>query len=120
MNRSLFDDKSTEIQEFTGVIKTCITRLNQDIFQLQKKTASAQSSKSSSQQIDANEHVHQVVLVLQSQLAKASDSFKNTLTLQTQVNYFYERKLNLMEYNNDDIRIFKHWKIENIYFRLQP
>lgn len=81
-NKSLFDDKSAEIQELTNHVKKKISQLNRDILRLQELT---KRSKSSSTTGDYGEHSHQVVLTLQSKLAQISSSFKDALTSRSQV-----------------------------------
>ncbi|KAJ8045477.1 Syntaxin-5 [Holothuria leucospilota] len=77
--KSLFDDKSVEIQELTYIIKQDINSLNKQIAQLQD-FVKQRSSKNGHMQT----HSNTVVLSLQSKLANMSNDFKNVLEVRTQ------------------------------------
>eukprot|EP00057_Strongylocentrotus_purpuratus_P031360 XP_784377.3 PREDICTED: syntaxin-5 [Strongylocentrotus purpuratus] len=77
--KSLFDDKSVEIQELTYIIKQDINSLNKQISQLQQHVkGSSQNGR------HMKSHSNTVVLSLQSRLANMSNSFKNVLEVRTQ------------------------------------
>ncbi|XP_041467934.1 syntaxin-5-like [Lytechinus variegatus] len=77
--KSLFDDKSVEIQELTYIIKQDINSLNKQISKLQQHVkGSSQNGR------HMQSHSNTVVLSLQSRLANMSNSFKNVLEVRTQ------------------------------------
>ncbi|XP_071833317.1 syntaxin-5-like [Apostichopus japonicus] len=77
--KSLFDDKSVEIQELTYIIKQDINSLNKQIAQLQDFVKQRRSQNGHLQT-----HSNTVVLSLQSKLANMSNDFKNVLEVRTQ------------------------------------
>lgn len=77
--KSLFDDKSVEIQELTYIIKQDINSLNKQISQLQQHVKQGSQNGRHIQT-----HSNTVVLSLQSRLANMSNSFKNVLEVRTQ------------------------------------
>ncbi|XP_071482512.1 LOW QUALITY PROTEIN: syntaxin-5-like [Diadema antillarum] len=77
--KSLFDDKSVEIQELTYIIKQDINSLNKQICQLQQH---AKQGGQNGRHIQT--HSNTVVLSLQSRLANMSNSFKTVLEVRTQ------------------------------------
>lgn len=79
--KSLFDDKSVEIQELTYIIKEDINGLNQDIAKLQKISRGTQAANGKHLQ----SHSSGVVVGLQSKLASMSTEFKNVLQIRTEV-----------------------------------
>ena len=79
--KSLFDDRSSEIQDLTYIIKSDLNSLNQQIAQLQnvsKKQRYLQNGK------HLNSHSSNVVLALQSKLATMSTDFKQILEVRTE------------------------------------
>ncbi|XP_071963052.1 syntaxin-5-like [Antedon mediterranea] len=78
--KSLFDDKSVEIQELTYIIKQDINSLNKQIAKLQEfvRRNSSQNGK------QMQTHSNTVVLALQSKLATMSNDFKSVLEVRTQ------------------------------------
>ncbi|XP_038073522.1 syntaxin-5-like [Patiria miniata] len=78
--RSLFDDKSVEIQELTYIIKQDINSLNKQIGQLQQVVRQRNSQNGRHMQT----HSNTVVLALQSKLANMSNDFKTVLEVRTQ------------------------------------
>jgi len=79
--KSLFDDRSAEIQELTYIIKGDLSNLNQQIAQLQDV------SKRQRQSIGGKHlqsHSSSVVLALQSKLATMSTDFKQILEVRTE------------------------------------
>ncbi|KAL7750233.1 Integral membrane protein SED5 [Sorochytrium milnesiophthora] len=78
--KSLFDDRPVEIVELTAVIKSEITSLNQQISSLQS-FAKGRRGKSGTQE---SEHSENVVVGLQSNLARASKDFAAILDVRTQ------------------------------------
>jgi len=78
--KSLFEDKSVEIQELTFIIKEDINGLNQDIAKLQKISRGSQTANGKHLQ----SHSSGVVVGLQSKLASMSTEFKNVLQLRTE------------------------------------
>lgn len=69
--KSLFDDRPTEIQELTYIIKGDLSSLNQQIARLGEMPRGRQSMHS---------HSSSVVLALQSRLASMSNQFKQVTT----------------------------------------
>lgn len=78
--KSLFDDKSIEIQELTYIIKQDITQLNQQITELHQIANGSHVDRSKHVQT----HSHSVVISLQSKLAHMSKDFKDVLEVRTQ------------------------------------
>jgi len=78
--KSLFDDKSIQIQELTNIIKEDINALNQDISKLQ---GFARRSKSSNGK-HLQSHSSGVVVGLQTKLASMSNEFKQVLQVRTE------------------------------------
>lgn len=79
--KSLFDDRSAEIQELTYIIKGDLSSLNQQIAQLQeisKKQRRGTHGK------HLQSHSSSVVLALQSKLATMSTDFKQVLEVRTE------------------------------------
>ncbi|KAK9870341.1 hypothetical protein WA026_006426 [Henosepilachna vigintioctopunctata] len=79
--KSLFDDKSLEIQDLTYMIKGDLSSLNQQIAQLQEV------SKRQKHQLNGKHlqsHSSSVVLALQSKLASMSTHFKQILEVRTE------------------------------------
>lgn len=82
--KSLFDDRPTEIQELTYIIKEDLNSLNQQIAKLQDV---AKKQKKGSQQNGRQHlvsHSSSVVLALQSKLANMSNEFKQVLEVRTE------------------------------------
>ncbi|KAH8835843.1 t-SNARE [Flagelloscypha sp. PMI_526] len=83
--KTLFDDRPVEISELTFIIKQDIATLNKEIAKLQAYIK--QKALTSSKSPEANqiaEHSSNVVMLLQSNLANASITFKDVLELRTQ------------------------------------
>ncbi|KAG8437933.1 hypothetical protein GDO86_008573 [Hymenochirus boettgeri] len=78
--KSLFDDKSVEIEELTYIIKQDIGSLNQQIAQLQSfvRARGSQSGR------HVQTHSNTVVVSLQSKLASMSNDFKAVLEVRTE------------------------------------
>ncbi|XP_072385255.1 syntaxin-5 [Diabrotica undecimpunctata] len=79
--KSLFDDKTSEIQELTYIIKGDLSNLNQQIAQLQD-VSRKQKQGSSGKHLQS--HTSSVVLALQSKLASMSTDFKQVLEVRTE------------------------------------
>lgn len=79
--KSLFDDRSAEIQELTYIIKGDLNSLNQQIARLQD-ISKAQRSLNSGKHLQS--HSSSVVLALQSKLASMSTDFKQILEVRTE------------------------------------
>ncbi|XP_044749592.1 syntaxin-5 [Coccinella septempunctata] len=79
--KSLFDDKSSEIQELTYMIKGDLNSLNQQIAQLQE-VSKRQRHQSNGKHLQS--HSSNVVLALQSKLASMSTHFKQVLEVRTE------------------------------------
>ena len=82
--KTLFDDKSTQIQELIYVIKHDISELNNDIGNLQQFVKLQKSSRGKGNK-EVDEHSDNVVVLLQSKLANTSMGFKDVLEIRTQV-----------------------------------
>jgi len=78
--KSLFDDKSVQIQELTFIIKEDINALNKDIARLQNSARGNQSQNGKHMQ----SHSSGVVVGLQSKLASMSNEFKQVLKVRTE------------------------------------
>jgi syntaxin 5 len=79
--RSIFDDRSLEIQELTYIIKKDITSLNNQIARLQDLVKLKQNHSGRHMQT----HSNTVVVSLQSKLATMSNQFKQVLEIRTEV-----------------------------------
>uniref|UniRef100_A0AAR2LKY9 Syntaxin-5 n=1 Tax=Pygocentrus nattereri TaxID=42514 RepID=A0AAR2LKY9_PYGNA len=78
--KSLFDDKSVEIEELTYIIKQDINSLNKQIAQLQDlvRSRSGQNGR------HIQTHSNTIVVSLQSKLASMSNDFKSVLEVRTE------------------------------------
>lgn len=81
--KSLFNDKPTEIQELTYIIKEDLNSLNQQIAKLQQ-VAKHQKDVISTGHQHLLSHSSSVVFALQSKLASMSTEFKNVLEVRTE------------------------------------
>lgn len=79
--KSLFDDRTAEIQELTYIIKGDLNSLNQQIAQLQE-VSKRQKQTSNGRHLQS--HSSSVVLALQSKLATMSTDFKQILEVRTE------------------------------------
>lgn len=79
--KSLFDDRSYEIQELTYIIKGDLNSLNQQIAQLQDVSKRQRHSTNGKH---LQSHSSSVVLALQSKLASMSTDFKQILEVRTE------------------------------------
>lgn len=79
--KSLFDDRSAEIQELTYIIKGDLSSLNQHIAQLQE-VSKKQRQTTPGKHLQS--HSSSVVLALQSKLATMSTDFKQILEVRTE------------------------------------
>lgn len=91
--KSLFNDKPTEIQELTYIIKEDLNSLNQQIAKLQQVGKHQRDVISSGHQ-HLLSHSSSVVLALQSKLASMSTEFKNVLEVRTEVSSIEKKKKN--------------------------
>jgi syntaxin 5 len=84
--KTLFDDRPVEISELTFIIKQDIANINKQIAGLQSyvKQRNAQGNSNSPENKQVDEHNHNVVMLLQSKLAKTSMGFKDVLEIRTQ------------------------------------
>ncbi|KAL2094824.1 hypothetical protein ACEWY4_009543 [Coilia grayii] len=78
--KSLFDDKATEIDELTYIVKQDINSLNKQIAQLQELVRSRGGQNGRHLQT----HSNTVVVSLQSKLAAMSNDFKSVLEVRTE------------------------------------
>lgn len=78
--KSLFDDKSVEIEELTYIIRQDITSLNKQIFQLQELLRARGFPAGRHLQ----SHSNSVLVSLQSKLASMSNDFKSVLEVRTE------------------------------------
>lgn len=76
--KSLFDDRSAEIQELTYIIKGDLGSLNQQIARLQE-ISKLQNQNNNGRHLQS--HSSSVVLALQSRLASMSTDFKQVIVL---------------------------------------
>lgn len=79
--KSLFDDRSAEIQELTYIIKGDLNSLNQQIAKLQDISKSQRSSSSGKHLLS---HSSNMVVALQAKLANMSNDFKQVLEVRTE------------------------------------
>lgn len=79
--KSLFDDRASEIQELTYIIKGDLSSLNQHIAQLQEIS---RKQKHTTGGKHLQSHSCSVVLALQSKLATMSTDFKQILEVRTE------------------------------------
>lgn len=79
--KSLFDDRTSEIQELTYIIKGDLSSLNQQIAQLQN-VSKRQKHNMAGRHLQS--HSSSVVLALQSKLATMSTDFKQILEVRTE------------------------------------
>lgn len=79
--KSLFDDRTAEIQELTYIIKGDLSSLNQQIAQLQEVS---KKQRHSTHGKHLQSHSSSVVLALQSKLATMSTDFKQVLEVRTE------------------------------------
>lgn len=79
--KSLFDDRSAEIQELTYIIKGDLSSLNQQIAHLQE-ISKKQRHTTNGKHLQS--HSSSVVLALQSKLATMSTDFKQILEVRTE------------------------------------
>ncbi|XP_030638353.1 syntaxin 5A, like [Chanos chanos] len=79
-SKSLFDDKATEIEELTYIVKQDINSLNKQIAQLQELVRSRNGQNSRHLQT----HSNTIVVSLQSKLASMSNDFKSVLEVRTE------------------------------------
>eukprot|EP00127_Corallochytrium_limacisporum_P006737 Clim_evm7s235 gene=Clim_evmTU7s235 len=77
--KNLFEDNNMEIQDLTYIIKQDINALNQQIGQLQSHIRNRAATMGSSNQ----KHTENVVIQLQTRLAKMSNDFKDVLEVRT-------------------------------------
>lgn len=82
--KSLFNDRPTEIQELTYIIKEDLNSLNQQIARLQE-VSKAQRQMTQTGRQHLLSHSSSVVLALQSKLAAMSTEFKQVLEVRTEV-----------------------------------
>lgn len=83
--KSLFDDRPSEIQELTYIIKGDLNSLNQQIAKLQELGRQQRENISASRGHHLASHSSSVVVALQSKLANMSNYFKNVLEVRTEV-----------------------------------
>ncbi|KAE8748058.1 hypothetical protein FOCC_FOCC005253 [Frankliniella occidentalis] len=81
--KSLFNDRPTEIQELTYIIKEDLSSLNGQIARLQE-VARSQRRAQQTGRAHLLSHSSSVVLALQSKLASMSSEFKNVLEVRTE------------------------------------
>lgn len=79
--KSLFDDRTAEIQELTYIIKSDLGSLNQQIAHLQE-ISKRQRHTTNGKHLQS--YSSNVVLSLQSKLAKMSTDFKQVLEIRTE------------------------------------
>ncbi|XP_076273528.1 syntaxin 5 [Rhynchophorus ferrugineus] len=79
--KSLFDDRTAEIQELTYIIKGDLSSLNQQIAQLQSISKKQRDSRNGKH---LQSHSSNIVLALQSKLATMSTDFKQILEVRTE------------------------------------
>ncbi len=79
--KSLFDDRPTEIQELTYIIKGDLNSLNQQIAKLQEISKSQRRNTNGKHLLS---HSSNMVVALQAKLANMSNNFKQVLEERTE------------------------------------
>lgn len=92
--KSLFNDRPTEIQELTYIIKEDLSSLNGQIARLQEVARNQRRSQQTGR-AHLLSHSSSVVLALQSKLASMSSEFKSVLEVRTEV-WSIEHKFSLV------------------------
>lgn len=92
--KSLFDDRPSEIQELTYIIKGDLGSLNQQIAKLQEVGRQQRESLGSTRGHHLASHSSSIVVALQSKLASMSNQFKNVLEVRTEVSERVRRSRN--------------------------
>ncbi|XP_012253959.1 syntaxin-5 [Athalia rosae] len=82
--KSLFDDRPSEIQELTYIIKGDLNSLNQQIAKLQELGRQQRENLGATRGHHLASHSSSVVVALQSKLANMSNHFKNVLEVRTE------------------------------------
>lgn len=82
--KTLFNDRPTEIQELTYIIKEDLNSLNQQIARLQDVSKRQRQLQQATKQQHLLSHSSSVVLALQSKLAAMSTEFKQVLQVRTE------------------------------------
>ena len=82
--KSLFEDRTVEIQELTFIIKEDLNSLNQQIAELQEIARNQKKNKHVEKE-HLISHSSSVLLALQSKLATMSTEFKQVLEVRTEV-----------------------------------
>ncbi|KYN07102.1 PREDICTED: syntaxin-5 [Cyphomyrmex costatus] len=82
--KSIFNDRQTEIEELTHIIKTDLKGLNLQIGKLQELGKSQRESFGSSQSHHIASHSSSIVMTLQSKLANMSNHFKSVLEVRSE------------------------------------
>ncbi|XP_063242752.1 syntaxin-5 isoform X2 [Bacillus rossius redtenbacheri] len=80
--RSLFDDRPSEIQELTYIVKEDLNSLNRQIAKLQDAARAQKQTQENGRHLQS--HSSSVVLALQSKLASMSTEFKQVLEVRTE------------------------------------
>lgn len=83
--KSIFNDRQTEIDELTTIIKTDLKSLNNQIGKLQDLGKSQREFFGSSQSRHIASHSSSIVMTLQSKLANMSNHFKSVLEVRSEV-----------------------------------
>ncbi|RKP07003.1 syntaxin-5-like protein [Thamnocephalis sphaerospora] len=101
--KTLFDDRSVEINELTHMIKRDIAGLNGQIAGLQQLRAGADGAGSK----QAVEHSSNIVVMLQSRLANTSMAFKDVLEVRTEnMRTSRDRRQQLLGADSNDASAF--------------
>lgn len=87
--KSLFEDRSAEIQELTYIIKEDLNNLNQQISKLQVVAKNQKKTEQNAKQHLVS-HSSSVLLALQSKLATMSTEFKQILEVRTEVHSVFK------------------------------
>ncbi|XP_020279276.1 syntaxin-5 [Pseudomyrmex gracilis] len=82
--KSIFNDRQTEIDELTTIIKTDLKSLNNQIGKLQDLGKSQREFFGSSQSRHIASHSSSIVMTLQSKLANMSNHFKSVLEVRSE------------------------------------
>ncbi len=90
--KSLFNDRVSEIDELTGMVKMDISGLNKQIMNLQDfvshhvlSSPGFEANKSTGGRPQGQNHSRSVVVGLQSKLAAVTNEFKTVLEVRTEV-----------------------------------
>lgn len=84
-NKSIFDDKPEEFDEFSNSIKRDLSNLNRIIQELKNTPTQSPTQPQSTTNRTILDHQRNVILILQNWTAQSFKSFENILEIRSQV-----------------------------------